>query len=288
MHRKFLAFLVLSLTLAGAGSVMAQSPQAAPVAPAAAAPSPDDDLTIHYMGPGVTAPELLSIDGTFDAIDHCKKLDGEEQLLIAVDRTGTPQTIMILKDLGNDLDTMARHVVELDKFKPGAVNGAPAVVAVAVKMKLQACRVEKINEQGKKQDQVQLRSAPEQAFELVEAPKYALMKLPPAPGSVAWKKLTQGVYRIGGGVAPPQVLHQVAPQYTDEARKAKYQGICMISIVVDANGNPQNPRVVRPLGMGLDMKAIEAVQQFRFKPAMKDGRTPVPVIITIEVNFRLY
>jgi len=56
---------------------------------------------------------------------------------------------------------------------------------------------------------------------------------------------------------------------------------------VDAHGYPENPRVVRSLGMGLDEKALEAVQRYRFKPAMKDGK-PVPVTILVEVNFRLY
>ncbi len=97
-----------------------------------------------------------------------------------------------------------------------------------------------------------------------------------------------GLFHIGGGVAAPVLLHQVDPEFSDEARRAKYQGICLISIIVDTNGNPQNPRVIRPLGMGLDEKALEAVKQFRFKPAMKDGKTPVPVMITVEVNFRLY
>jgi TonB family protein len=97
-----------------------------------------------------------------------------------------------------------------------------------------------------------------------------------------------GLYHIGGGVGAPVLIHQVDPEFSDEARRAKYQGVCMISIIVDVNGNPQNPRVVRPLGMGLDEKALEAVKQFRFKPAMKDGKTPVPVMITVEVNFRLY
>jgi len=97
-----------------------------------------------------------------------------------------------------------------------------------------------------------------------------------------------GLYHIGGGVAAPVLLHQVDPEFSDEARRAKYQGICVISIIVDVNGNPTNPRVIRPLGMGLDEKALEAVKQFRFKPAMKDGKTPVPVQIQVEVNFRLY
>jgi len=97
-----------------------------------------------------------------------------------------------------------------------------------------------------------------------------------------------GLYRIGGGVSNPQLVHSVDPEFSDEARRAKYQGICLVSIIVDAQGNPQNPRVVRALGMGLDEKAIEAIKQFKFKPAMKDGKTPVPVMITVEVNFRLY
>jgi protein TonB len=98
-----------------------------------------------------------------------------------------------------------------------------------------------------------------------------------------------GLYRVGtGGVSAPQVLHSVDPEFSDEARRAKYQGLCLISLIVDAQGNPQNPRVIRTLGMGLDEKALEAVRQYKFRPAMKDGRTPVPVQITIEVNFRLY
>jgi TonB family protein len=77
-------------------------------------------------------------------------------------------------------------------------------------------------------------------------------------------------------------------EFSDEARRAKYQGEVMISLIVDAQGNPQNPRVVRPLGMGLDEKALEAVRKYKFKPALKDGRTAVPVMVTIAVNFRLY
>ncbi|MGA2651782.1 MAG: energy transducer TonB [Terracidiphilus sp.] len=97
-----------------------------------------------------------------------------------------------------------------------------------------------------------------------------------------------GLYRVGGGVSPPVALNSVEAEFSDEARRAKYQGVCLISLIVDAQGNPQNPRVVRALGMGLDEKALEAVRKYKFKPAMKDGKTPVPVMITVEVNFRLY
>ena len=97
-----------------------------------------------------------------------------------------------------------------------------------------------------------------------------------------------GLYRIGGSVVGPVPLNSVEAEFSDEARRAKYQGVCLISLIVDAQGNPQNPRVVRALGMGLDEKALEAVRKYKFKPAMKDGKTPVPVMITVEVNFRLY
>jgi|CZKL01.1.fsa_nt_gi protein TonB len=96
-----------------------------------------------------------------------------------------------------------------------------------------------------------------------------------------------GLYRVGGGVTAPVPVIWPEAEFSDEARRAKYQGVCLVSLIVDAQGNPQNPRVVRALGMGLDEKALEAVRKYKFKPAMK-GNTPVPVMITIEVNFRLY
>jgi len=95
-----------------------------------------------------------------------------------------------------------------------------------------------------------------------------------------------GVYRIGGGVSAPTLTYKVEPEYSEEARKAKHQGTVVLYVVVDAKGVPQNVRVVRAIGLGLDEKAIEAVNKWRFKPGLKDG-APVAVAATIEVNFRL-
>ncbi|MGD0730541.1 MAG: energy transducer TonB [Terracidiphilus sp.] len=97
-----------------------------------------------------------------------------------------------------------------------------------------------------------------------------------------------GLYKIGGGVSAPVPLFQPEAEFSDEARRAKYQGICLVGLIVDAQGNPQNIHVLRSLGMGLDEKAMEAVRKYKFKPAMKDGKTPVPVEVAIEVNFHLY
>lgn len=95
-----------------------------------------------------------------------------------------------------------------------------------------------------------------------------------------------GPYRIGGGVSAPQLVFKVEPEYSEEARKAKFQGTVVLYVVVDEKGQPKDLKVVRPLGLGLDQKAIEAVQKWRFKPGLKDGR-PVSVSAQIEVNFRL-
>jgi TonB family protein len=95
-----------------------------------------------------------------------------------------------------------------------------------------------------------------------------------------------GVYRIGGDVSSPQVISKVEPEYSEEARKAKYQGEVLLSLVIDSNGVPRDIKVVRPLGLGLDEKAIEAVQRWRFRPAMKGGKA-VAVSAQVAVNFRL-
>jgi protein TonB len=97
-----------------------------------------------------------------------------------------------------------------------------------------------------------------------------------------------GLYRVGGAVSQPVPLNNVEAEFSDEARRAKYQGVVLVSVIVDAQGYPQDPRVVRALGMGLDEKALEAVRKYRFKPAMKDGKTPVAVMVNVEVNFHLY
>ncbi len=95
-----------------------------------------------------------------------------------------------------------------------------------------------------------------------------------------------GVTHIGGGVSKPVVLYQVEPEFSEEARKAKFSGNVEVYLYVDADGKPSHIRVVRGVGMGLDEKAVEAVRQYRFKPAMKDGK-PIQVDLYVEVNFQI-
>lgn len=95
-----------------------------------------------------------------------------------------------------------------------------------------------------------------------------------------------GVFRVGAGVTRPAPIYKPDPEYSEEARKAKFQGEVLLSIIVDENGNTRDIRVARSLGLGLDEKAMEAVAKWRFRPAMKEGRA-VPVRVNVAVTFRL-
>jgi len=96
----------------------------------------------------------------------------------------------------------------------------------------------------------------------------------------------EGAYRVGGGVTAPRPIYDPDPEYSDEARQAKYQGTVMLWVVVGADGKAREIRVQQSLGMGLDEKAIEAVRGWKFAPGMRDG-VPVAVEVNIEVVFRL-
>jgi TonB family protein len=96
-----------------------------------------------------------------------------------------------------------------------------------------------------------------------------------------------GLMSVGGGVSAPVVIHSVQPEFTDDARRANYQGSVSIKLIVDSQGNPQDVRLASHLGMGLEEKAIEAVRQYKFKPAMYQGHA-VSVQIVIDVDFHLH
>ena len=97
----------------------------------------------------------------------------------------------------------------------------------------------------------------------------------------------QRVYQVGGPVKAPVATHHPEANYSDEARRAHYQGVCIVQLIVDTHGKPQDAHVVVSLGMGLDEQALEAVRKWRFKPATLDDR-PVPAQINVEVAFHLY
>jgi TonB family protein len=93
-----------------------------------------------------------------------------------------------------------------------------------------------------------------------------------------------GIYRPGGDVSVPVLIHSVKPEYTEAARKAKVSGDVLLNLYVDTHGNPTHIHVMRGLGLDLDEKAVAAVRQYKFTPGMKAGK-PVIVDLNLTVNF---
>jgi len=99
--------------------------------------------------------------------------------------------------------------------------------------------------------------------------------------------LPEPVYHVGKGITPPRPTYSPQPEYSEEARRRKVQGTVVLAIVVTSAGDVAQIRVTHGRGYGLDEKAIEAVREWKFRPAMKDG-APVSVDVAVEVSFHLY
>jgi TonB family protein len=96
-----------------------------------------------------------------------------------------------------------------------------------------------------------------------------------------------GIYRPGGGVTGPTIIREVRPTYTPEAMRAKTQGLVLLDVVVQRDGIPGDIRIVRSLDPDLDLQAIAAIRAWRFNPGRLNG-VAVDVLVTIELNFRIY
>ncbi len=283
MRREF-AFVILAFLAVP----IALSQQATGPTPPAPAAQPPDAQTAYYAGPGVTAPELLPVTVTDLATGHCKKLDGTVTLSVIVDATGTSREVIPLRPTGTGLDQEAIRLVTAESFKPGTYNGTPAATVNSIDVNLKACTEEKKNEAGQKLQVLRLQSAPDQNLRLMKSAFDATRTFSSTSQSLPEER--ESVPRkLGPDISPPVLVQQETARFSDEALRAKYQGMCVMTLIVDEHGMPQNVHVIRSLGMGLDEKALEAVRQYRFKPARnkKDGK-PVAVMITVEVDFHLY
>lgn len=84
----------------------------------------------------------------------------------------------------------------------------------------------------------------------------------------------------------PVLVHKVDPEYSEEARRARFNGTVRLRIVIDADGNPTDIQVIRSPGLGLGERAMQSVAKWRFRPGRRDGKA-VPVSATVDVNFSL-
>lgn len=107
----------------------------------------------------------------------------------------------------------------------------------------------------------------------------------PVPAQQSPDASLHGVYKVGGDVSAPVLVHSVEPEYPDNASGTSVTGTVQVTIWVDIHGNPTHVHVTHGPGMGLDQKAVEAVRQYKYKPGMKDGK-PVMVELNVEVKFQ--
>lgn len=253
------------------------------IAPPPSGGAPPSTVKVYAPGPGVMAPELLQLKFVPLSTEKCKtKLDGKVLLSILVDTEGRPQNIMFLHALGTGLDRFALRIASADRFKPGMADGKPVVVAQSLEVGIQSCVEQSVDSAGNKTLSLRLRSVPTQSLETaIQPPAEAVF----AEDDTSWKDPDR-VYHVRDGVSPPIVLNNVEAAFTDAARNAKYDGQAVLTLIVDEHGLPEDLKVVRPLDYGLTGKAVEAANRYRFKPAMKNGQ-PMPVLITVVVNFKL-
>lgn len=270
-------FVAASIIALGASITWAQQP-----AQSASPTSQPPATTIYNVSAHVTAPVLLPPKLLQVSNEKCrgKNISRDEIIFsLFVTSDGKARRITFLQAAGNELDQKALDIASADQFKPGSRNGEPVAVWQSLTIYMQSC--------------VANPKDPNPAYRLTGQPEQLTSDMsdhPQAPQGFIDHDADHPVepLRVGASVSPPVALFTPVAIYSEQARRKKVTGMCLMSLIVDAHGMPQNPHLVRSLGYGLDENALAAAQRYRFKPALKDGFEPVPVTISIEVNFRLY
>jgi len=229
----------------------------------------------------ITQPVLLPLPQIPLPNKKCKpkeERDESIQFSFYVDTDGRAKDIGFLRGLGNGLDQLAADLLNADRFKPGTFEDRPTAVWQTATVTFRACGKRTKDSTDAIIGEGWMTTQPVQTLGPWAAPDLV--------GQTSPDPVFQ-LHHIGR-VSPPIPVHTPEARFSPEAREERISGVCLITLIVDTNGRPLDARIIRPLGHGLDEKALAAVNQYRFKPAMLDGKTPVPVKITIEVNFKLY
>jgi TonB family protein len=256
--------LLLALLVLSAGVVCAQqevppTSDDGPLHIKPMPPQPDKD-GVYSIGPGIANPIVLErVAAVYPGGARPEEVNGFTLLNLVINADGTPADIQVTHSHGAAFDDAAIEAVKQTKFEAGTLDGKPVPVRIVARIR----------------------------FSDEQRPAY--------PRIVTEFGVRGGSLRAsgGGGFAsrpfdkPPTALYAPAAEYSERARKAKFNGVVVISVLVTEEGLPADIKVMQSAGMGLDEKAIESVSQYRFKPAMKDG-SPVAARIAVEVNFRLY
>ena len=214
-----------------------------------------DSNGVYFPGRGVTGPliiERAQVEYPTTNVPT-SDIEGTTILKLVVSREGVATDIQVVSSHGDAFDQASMHAIQQCRFAPGRLNGDPVPVHVFARVRF---------------------------FEDMREtyPRLLLRYMP---------NLDLGASAARNYDKPPVATYIAPAVYSEKARKAKYQGVAVVSALISEEGVPTDVKVVRSLGMGLDDKAIESVRRSRFQPATKDG-VPVAAQITIEVSFRLY
>jgi TonB family protein len=246
----------------------------------------DGPVKVYKVGHDVTAPQLLPADFSSAIASDCgKTISSKVTLSFVVDAEGVPRNIMFVKPSDTDLDRLAVRVFSLERFLPAKKDGIPVAIGESLEMKLDGCLVDSEDSSGQKSTHLRLRKILGQ--KLADYEDFPATVVFAQDSALPSSSDGSTPSRPGGNISAPVPMIQPKAEYTVEARKKRIQGICLVRVIVNSNGLPEQPRVVRSLIPELDEKAIEAVNRYRFKPAMRGGVQPVPVMIAVEIIFRL-
>ena len=251
----------------------------------AAQSTSEPGVKVYSLETGMTPPVLLPTSFTDVTGANCGKKDKTvlaTNIHFIVDAEGRPRNLYFSQATGTELDTIALRIASVDRFKPAMRESQPVATWAVLEAEFQVC-AERKKVGGVKIESFHLVAPPIQTLKQGTQSNTEAIFLASEPGP-----FNGGVFRVGGSVTPPVPIISPQPQFSDDARRKKISGICLVTLIVDPWGMPFNPRIVRPLYPSLDQKALEAVRKYRFKPAMKDGLLPVAVMITVQVNFRIY
>jgi TonB family protein len=251
--------LAMLLLAAGASAQLAPSTDQGPMNIPPPAPKPDSN-GVYPAGFGVAAPLIIQrAPATYPPDAPPDSVEGESVLSFVVGVDGNPADIQVVRTHGAAFDAAAIDAIRQSKFAPGTVGGKPVPVRIFARTRFFA-------DMRPAFPRIQIRIGQPMGSQL---------------------QTRRGFPALQSGNTPPRPLNTAEPEYSDDARKKKIQGVVIVSVLVDEEGIPIDPQIVRPLDLGLDEKAIECALKYRFRPAMKEG-TPVAARISIEVNFRLY
>jgi TonB family protein len=209
-------------------------------------------------------PELdSSVDPEYSAEARKLKISGRVVVGLTVDEKGRPRDVHVVRGPGHGLDEKAVKAVKQYRFKPALKDGKPVATEITVDIAFHIYS-------GKK-------APPRAKYETGQATGQPAEELPPGP------KLATRPTLIN---RPPELIHSVIPEYSDEARARRMNATVIVGLTVDEKGYPQDVHVIQRAGHGLDDEAVKCVQQYRFNPALKDSQ-PVASTIRVEVVFRI-